>query len=257
MATQKKIERYGRIPDLPDIRDLKFSVVTPTPVLDFADCTGKMPPIVNQGDLGSCTANAVAAAYYATLTPGQKLVIVAVSRLFVYYWERYIENTVNFDSGASVKDSVAAVHTYGAPPETSWPYDIRRFKVKPSGPVIKEALNHQATLYMSVAQTANELRHALMTNFPVLMGFTVYESFESDQVARTGIVPMPTRNEKVLGGHAVVIVGYDQRRPANQTWKLRNSWGTTWGDHGYFYVSDEFMFSELCSDFRTIRASEG
>jgi C1A family cysteine protease len=109
-------------------------------------------------------------------------------------------------------------------------------------------LLHKSLEYRSLDNTnVNELLSCLASGFPFVFGFSVYDSFESDEVAHTGIVPMPGKDEQQLGGHAVMRVGYDLDK---KVFIVRNSWGKTWGDHGYFYMPFAYMTNrDLADDF--------
>jgi len=251
----RQIKRYGWVPDIPDTRDLLFSaseaVLATLP--PSADLRPQCPTIYDQGQLGSCTANAIGAAYeFMQTKEGQP--DFTPSRLFIYYNERRIEGTVGEDSGAMIRDGIKSVHKLGVCTETTWSYEIAKFADKPPAAAYTEAKTHQATVYRRVLQNLRQIQGALAAGVPVVFGFTVYESFESQDVAKTGAVPMPARSEKVLGGHAVLAVGYDD---AAQTFLVRNSWGTGWGQAGYFtmpyaYVTDP----QLAQDFWAVYAVE-
>ena len=129
------------------------------------------------------------------------------SRLFIYYNERVMEGTVREDSGAEIRDGIKSVAQLGAPPESFWPYDITKFAKKPPAKAYTEARKHQAVRYARVVQDATAIQNVLASGYPISSGFTVYSSFES-KVGKNGIVPMPQPQEKSLGGHAVVAVGY-------------------------------------------------
>ena len=153
-----------------------------------------------------------------------------------------------------IRDGIKSVARLGAPPEPSWPYVVGRFSTRPSRSAFAEALRHQALKYERLTPTLDQLRGCLATGFPFVFGFAVYESFESAVVARTGNAPLPKPHENLLGGHAVLAVGYDDGR---RRFIARNSWGTTWGASGYFtlpyaYVTDP----DLCDDFWTITRIE-
>jgi C1A family cysteine protease len=166
-----------------------------------------------------------------------------------------IEGTVSQDSGAQIRDGIKSVGTLGAPPETDWPYDIAKFAQKPPTKAYADAKHDLVTAYARVAQDLQQMQGCLADGYPFVLGFTVYESFESDAVAQSGVVPMPASGEKVLGGHCVVAVGYDdtQRR-----FIIRNSWGTGWGMKGYCTMPYEYLLnSHLASDFWTIRSVAG
>ena len=109
----------------------------------------------------------------------------------------------------------------------------------------------KAVQYQRVAQNVNQMKGCLASGYPFVYGFTVYESFESKNVAKTGVVPMPASGEKILGGHCVLAVGYDD---SQQRFLARNSWGTDWGLQGYFTVPYAYLTDpNLSSDFWTIR----
>lgn len=245
---------YGWMPDLPDHRDFLFAApvenlaALPTSVDLRPQCPKE---VYDQGQLGSCTANAIAGALEFEQIK-QALRTFTPSRLFIYYNERVIEHTVNTDSGAQIRDGIKSVGSIGAPPETDWPYDISRFTEKPPQvPAYKDAPLGKAIQYQRVPQVLNQMKGCLASGYPFVYGFTVYESFESAQVAQNGVVPMPAAGEKVLGGHAVVAVGYDD---ASQGFISRNSWGTGWGMAGYFTIPYAYLTDgNLSDDFWTIR----
>jgi C1A family cysteine protease len=173
------------------------------------------------------------------------------SRLFIYYNERAIEHTVNSDSGAMIRDGMKSVAKQGDCPESLWPYDISNFTAKPSAECYSEALKDKVVQYQRLVQNPNQMKGCLSSGYPIVFGFTVYESFESSQVSRTGVVPMPAHGEQVLGGHCVVTVGYDD---AQQRFIVRNSWGTSWGMNGYCTMPYAYLIDpNLSSDFWTIR----
>jgi len=181
----------------------------------------------------------------------QSAPVFAPSRLFIYYNERVIENTVQTDSGAQVRDGMKTVHTQGVCPETTWPYVISEFAQKPYESCYKDALTHLSTSYKRVARNIDQMKACLADGYPFILGFTAYQSFESALVAQTGIMNMPGPKETVVGGHAVLAVGYDD---AQSRFIVRNSWGADWGMAGYFTMPYAYLLNEqLSSDFWTIR----
>ena len=170
------------------------------------------------------------------------------SRLFIYYNERVLEGTVNIDSGAQIRDGIKTVAIQGACDESSWMYNISKFKTKPTANCYKTALKDVVTKYERLIDMTS-YKTALANGYPFVFGFTVYQSFESEQAAKNGIVAMPGKNDEPLGGHAVMAVGYDD----DKKWFIvRNSWGSTWGDKGYFYLPYDYFKSNLTSDFWVI-----
>ncbi len=248
-----KIAHYGWIPDLPDQRDFQYAA--PPKVIGAlpasADLTSACPPVYDQSQLGSCTANAIAAALEFDQMKQHLPAVFVPSRLFIYYNERVIEGTVNSDSGAQLRDGMKSAGTQGVCPEDMWPYNIANFQEQPTNDCYQSALQHKAILYRRVTRNLSQMKGCLASGYPFVFGFTVYESFESDQVAKTGNAPMPQPGEKTLGGHAVLAVGYDD---ANQWFIARNSWGTGWGMQGYFTLPYAYLTSRsLSSDFWTVR----
>lgn len=248
----KPVHGYGWVPDLPDQRDFLYRAIrmAPTVLPHDVDLRPDCSPVEDQGNLGSCTANALVGAL-EFLELKAKEPLVDLSRLFVYYNERVIEHTVKTDSGAMLRDGIKTLAKQGVCSEKRWPYIITKFAVKPTPKCYKEAASHTITSYHRIL-TLDEMLSCLAEGFPFVFGFTVYESFESETVARTGTVPMPQPGERVLGGHAVLAVGYDE---GTKRFLVRNSWGTGWGVGGYFtmpfaYLSDR----NLSDDFWTIRA---
>src|SRR6185503_16845050 len=176
------------------------------------------------------------------------------SRLFIYYNERVIEGTVDADAGAMLRDGIKSVARHGAPHESIWPYVIARFRRTPAAAVYADAALHQALVYQRVEQTEPELRGCLASGYPFVFGFSVYESFESARVTRTGVVPMPSRHESVLGGHAVLAVGYDEEQ---KRFFVRNSWGRRWGRNGYCTMPYSYLLDPaLCGDLWTVQQVE-
>jgi C1A family cysteine protease len=133
-----------------------------------------------------------------------------------------------------------------------WPYVISEFATKPTSDCYAEAKKHLGVTYMRVEQDVAQMRGCVAAGFPFIFGFTVYESFESDAVARTGNVPMPEGDERTLGGHAMCVVGYDNPK---RLFIVRNSWGPSWGKNGYGTMPYAyFTNTDLSADFWTLRA---
>ena len=250
-----KLKRYGWWPDIPDARDARYMArpailaAMPTSV----DLRPGCPPIYDQGELGSCTANAIAAAL--DFDRGrQELAFMAPSRLFIYWAERDMEGSVAEDSGAMIRDGMKVVSRLGAPEETFWPYDIAQFAARPPETAYIEAEKHQALRYMRLTPLETQLKACLAEGFPFVFGFAVYDGFESHQVAITGEAELPGLLERQVGGHAVLAVGYDD---TTRRFLVRNSWGEGWGQHGYFTLPYAYLTdANLADDFWTVRLVE-
>jgi C1A family cysteine protease len=243
------IPKYHWTKDKPDSRDYKYTL-TGSSQPNIVDLRPYCSAIENQGNLGSCTGQAIAGAI--ELLNKREGRTLDASRLFIYYYERLLEGTVNYDSGAYIRDGIRATYNYGAPLESLWPYNITKFKTAPSSQAIADASRRKVTLYQRIADHAGCL-DAISNGYPVVIGFSVYSSFESTTVARTGNMPYPNvSRERLLGGHAVLLVGYDKTR---QVYIVRNSWGTSWGDRGYFYMPFQVIQNtSMSSDFWIIKS---
>ena len=246
----QKYKKYGWKRDLPDKRDHVFDtnnyLLLVEKEVTNIDLREKCPPVYNQGELGSCTANAIACAIQFDEMK-QNLENNIPSRLFIYYNERDIEGNIDRDTGASLRDGVKCINNIGYCNETQWPYDIKKFTEKPSQECYDYARKHKSLSYKRVQQDESHIKTILNMGFPVVFGISVYESFEYEEVAKTGIVPLPEKEERMLGGHAIVLVGYDEEK---HLFTFRNSWGENWGDKGYGYLPFEYVCDvNLASDF--------
>ena len=208
--------------------------------------------VYDQGELGSCTANALALAFDFTRVK-LGLAPLQPSRIFLYYNERAIENTIDEDSGAELRTGVKVCVKIGNCAETSWPYDISKFKIAPTQACFDEAQQHCAKTYLRLDnKSSRQLKSCLADGFTFACGISIYESFESDSVSKTGIVPIPNiATEELYGGHAVTCVGYDSTK---KWFIMRNSWGESWGDNGHFYLPEAYLTDDkLAADFWTLR----
>jgi C1A family cysteine protease len=248
VAPQRK---FGWKRDLHDQNDYQFKVVAPVPTPPLIDLSPFCPPIYDQGDLGSCTANALAGAYEFEKMK-QKQSYFMPSRLFIYYNERVMEKTVKSDAGAALRDGIKSLNVQGVCPEDMWAYNIKKFASKPCSKCYTTAKKNEVQQYLSVNHTSiDDIRQCFAQGYPIAFGISVYSSFMSDEVTRTGIVPMPKPDESLEGGHAILGVGYNDTK---RMVLVRNSWGTEWGLKGYFLLPYEYITSsQLASDFWTIR----
>ena len=241
---------YGWRPDLPDHRDRYFA---PAPHLlaavpDHIDLRHAMPGVFDQGAIGSCTANAIAAAM-AFQHRVQALPDFMASRLFIYYEERRLEGSEAYDAGAFIRDGFKVISKVGACDEYLWPYDPGRFAERPPAAAYRDARQDLIVSYARVNQSANDFMATLAEGHAIVFGFTVYENIE--EAAATGILIMPGKDQQVRGGHAVVMAGYD--RPAGRV-LVRNSWGSGFGQGGYFWMPFAYVTSgDLAADFWTVK----
>jgi C1A family cysteine protease len=247
--------RYGWHVSPLDARDQIFQPAANLVLPHHSDLRPRMPAIYDQGNLGSCTGNAIAAAVqfdqdvlHADFMP---------SRLFIYFNERFMEGTITQDAGANIRDGIKSINRFGVCAETLWPYDISRFAIRPSPAAFSAAVLHKSLNYQSVPQDLSTMKSVLVGGvtgnnpLPIVIGFSVFDSFESTDVANSGIVNLPAASEQMIGGHAVLIVGYDD---ASQRFIVRNSWGFNWGQSGYFTIPYAYFLNPaLASDLWVIK----
>lgn len=248
---KKPIARlYGWKKDGPhEYQTHEFSICRNVKAIKLVDLRNQCPPVYDQGELGSCTANGLAALYQFDQMK-QGISSFMPSRLFIYYNERKMEGTIDEDAGAEIKDGVTSLIKDGVCAESEWPYNINDFAVEPPNSCYTIAKSHQALKVKPLRQNLTQLKQCLIDGFPFTFGFLVYSGFESASVARSGVMKMPGKREILLGGHAVVCVGYNDTK---SQFICRNSWGTSWGDKGYFYMPYNYMTNpNLSSDFWAI-----
>ena len=247
---------YGWKPDIPDFRDftLKISDDTIQNLPEKVDLRNPKLPIFNQLRIGSCTSQAIATAHMFNQIKQSDKEPFIPSRLFIYFNEREMMGNVEIDSGAHLRDGIKSLNSQGVCEEIIWPYDISKFKDKPTPECYKDALNHQAVTYERVVQTEDQLRGCLASGFPFVFGFAVYEFFESKEMAKTGVLKMPEKDEKMLGGHAVICISYDY---STKTFLIQNSWGRDFGQNGFFTMPFEYILHpQLAADFWAIKLVE-
>ena len=230
----------------PDDRDYRLMSISRLPPATRIDLRNQLPPVYDQGSLGSCTANAVGAMFQYMQDSDKRFM---PSRLFLYYNTRALDNTTGIDAGATLRDTMKSLANQGVCPEPLWPYVISRFAIKPSDASYVAAAPYSASVYVSVPQNQASIEELLSKNFVIAFGFLVYRSFYSIS-SNGGLMRMPGRGERVLGGHAVVLVGYDRSK---RLFIVRNSWGRRWGDAGYFYMPYDYVLNpRLAFDFWVI-----
>ena len=243
---------FGTHPDIPDHRDHFYEA--PRRLLHSlpksVDLRPHCPPVFEQGRLNSCSANAIAAAMWFDLIK-QGSAGHPPSRLFIYYNERSRERKIHRNATVSLRDGYKSVARNGACPEHLWPYHVGRFQLRPSTKCYGAASQHRAIAYRRIVRDLDHLKACLAEGYPFTVGLSVFEGFESHRVKKTGVVNMPKRGERLLGGHAVLVVGYDD---ASERFIVRNSWGPNWGRDGYFTLPYTYAFHEGYSwDYWTLR----
>jgi C1A family cysteine protease len=212
------------------------------------------PPIYDQLQIGACTGNAWARLRQFIAMKEALADATTPSRRFIYHKEMVLEGDCNGDNGAQVRTGGVVLSTVGSVDESAYPYsnNIADFLAQPSNALFGEAYFHKLLTPLRITQDLPTMKECLAAGYPFVIGFTVYQSFESDAVAANGMMPMPAANEQVLGEHCVVVIGYNDTL---QRMECANSWNTNWGDAGYFWMPYPYIVnSTLASDFWTGRA---
>jgi C1A family cysteine protease len=234
-----------------DHRDKMYSVSQPVPLPPEFDF---QRPVIdwmyNQSTTSSCTAQAaVSLERIVNKKVGMPLVIP--SRLFLYWIERKLEGHVELDDGAMIRSSMKVMANWGVCPEEMFPFTDANMFAQPSEECFRVAVQNMVKIYMRIDRQEQKLKQCLVDGFPFVFGVNLYSSIMGDETARTGVIQMPTAQDKIIGGHAVLGVGYTKTH-----YIFMNSWGPKWGDQGYGYLPQEVMHSELCDDFFTVRQME-
>ncbi|SNZ10384.1 Cysteine protease, C1A family [Persephonella hydrogeniphila] len=276
----------GWLPDLPDFRDyteenenvkpaLKKLGIEPKKFPKFTipskiDLRGWCSPVENQGSLGSCTAHAGVGLieYFERRAYGKH---IDASRLFLYKTTRNLLHWTG-DTGAFLRTTMGAMVLFGVPPEEYWPYTTAKpdFDREPPAFCYSFAQNYQAIKYFRLDPPGTDLnlllrkiKILLSFGWPSMFGFTVYSSIS--QARYSGEIPFPCPRERILGGHAVMAVGYDDNKKIKNTncgvetkgaFLIRNSWGTGWGDNGYGWLPYDFVMRRIARDWWTLIKNE-
>ncbi len=203
--------------------------------------TGWVAPVLDQQNLGSCCFQSTSNVLLFLMNKEGLEKKYQPSRLFMYYFTRFLEDKVEEDSGAEISDVMKAVYAFGAPSEDKWPYDITKFKVKPPLEAIKAARKHLDNFeYFSVKQDLKVMKQVLADGLPIIIGIALFDSFFYEETLKTGIVPIPKVTEQIAGGHCLNIISYNDE---TECFTVQNSWGTEVGNKGFFDIPYEYILN--------------
>ena len=238
---------YGWVPQFPDHRDFLYRLRGPSvefllTLPDFIDLRSQLPPVWDQGNIGSSVAHAIADATY--LCKG-----FLPSRLDLYYQARARVHQTSYDAGCSIRSMLKAISNEGVLSESHYPYKEWKFRCKP--PTEGRVTLSSYTYFALDHQNLSDLKRCLASGHPFFFGLSAHRAFDSVKMERDGLLSNPIYNEEILGGLCVLCVGYDD---SDQQFILRNSWGSSWGQEGYFKAPYSYLTNpKLVSDFWTIR----
>ena len=248
MLTTAQLLKLNNKPSKPDARDRKY-IKQNVVISDEVDLRPWDSPIEDQGSIGSCVSQAVTSAYELMVKKNNPDIFSELSRLFVYYHSRFIEGNVNEDSGIStIRDALNAVRVYGVCSERLWPYDLTKVLIQPPPPCYVDAFRRKISQYTSL-YSLSEMQETLVLGKPIVIGLNVFNGFMNVTQANP-VVPLPaSTDEVVIGGHAMVILGYSNK---SNTFLVKNSFGIGWGDRGYGWLPYEYIrmytFEKWCFD---------
>ncbi|MCE7699050.1 MAG: C1 family peptidase [Methanobacterium paludis] len=256
-----KAENLKWIPDLADHRDFTVENVTDEALKEFfdlikaqklpdkVDLRDKCSPVEDQGDIGSCTANALAGILEYWEKNNVQSYIDA-SRLFTYYVTRHEIEGQSGDTGATIRDTMKSLNQFGTCTEKTLPYITSKFDEKPSTKCFKEAEGFESVTYVSL-KNLTAVQKSLAAGIPVIFGTTLYSNIcdESGNIGQGPYIPLPGKKDQVIGGHAIVAVGFFKDANGKLWLIFRNSWGTSWGENGYGYIDAEYFTKKYATDY--------
>ena len=243
----------GWIRDPYDSRDKLYKLTKPVEDVQYVNLISDFPQIFDQLTISSCVAQGSSAQFF-NIRRKCKMHEFVPSRLMIYFEGRREIGMIMKDSGMRPRDAMKIMTKIGACDEKLWPYIISKFKDSPPAKCYEEAEKHQLLEYHRLGHSLNEMKACLIEGYPFGAGIDVFESMMSKEVSMTGWVPMPKPKERNLGGHYVVVVGFDEKA---KVFILRNSWGTSWGMGGHFVLNYEYLLNDkLSDDFWTLRQVE-
>lgn len=234
--------KFGWIPDNPDCHD-QYTIYSSANNTHLVDLRNISPGIYNQRVIKSGVANALAGLYEFHLIQKDINIVFIPSRLFIYYNQRVLMNSTEYDSGSQIKTGLQVLKQYGVCPETKWPYHNDYLEYEPLNECYEYPI--EKFTYYRLHHTIDSLKSALTNKNPFVFGMALYSEFL--EIKEDGVLAMPNKDSKYLGGQCVMAVGYDDNK---QSFIIRNSFGVEWGDKGHFYMPYDYITeTNLCRDF--------
>lgn len=234
------------VSSLPDERDYRYAQ-RKIDLRNSVDLREWDSPVEDQGYVGSCVGNAIANAYELMVLKLYPDRFVNLSRLFIYYNSRLFDNSIKEDIGTYIRDGLKAASKYGVCNEKLWPYIEDKFDDQPTPACYVDAAQRLITRYETL-YTLRDMLEVLNDSRPIVVGMYVYDDFIS-MGQKTSVIKVPNDNESAISAHAVTLVGYDL---PNQMFLAKNSFGKDWGDNGYFWITFEYVrtqvFEKWCFD---------
>ena len=265
----QRLKTLGQTESVKDMLKKAKIVQLPKTLPATADLRPWCPPIENQGKLGSCTAHAGIGMveYFERRAYARH---IDASRLFLYKTTRNLMHWTG-DTGAFIRNTMGALVLFGVPPEEYWPYVTADFDKEPPAFCYAFAQSFQAISYYRLDPSGtpkdkllNRIKTNLSGGLPSMFGFTVYSSYS--QASTSGLIPYPTKGEQIIGGHAVMAVGYNDGMKIRNACPgaketvgallIRNSWGTGWGNSGYGWLPYDYVLKGNAGDWWSLLKNE-
>jgi C1A family cysteine protease len=250
---RRRDPRLGWKRDVPSIKDKLFAERPRPhgPLPDEVDLRPDAPAVRDQGNEGSCTGFGSTGALMA-LRKIRGCPAIQLSPQWAYYNARVIEGSTDQDDGAQIRDVIDGLRKVGAAPEEDWPYVAGQFAGPPPEACAADALKDQVLSAWRVDINPDQVMAALAQKLPIVLGISVYSSFED--IGRDGKVPMPSKRERLEGGHCMWASGYSKK---HEFVIVQNSWNTSFGDDGYVYLPFSYLDRRLAGDWWAIEHVEG
>lgn len=203
------------------------------------------PELVEQGNMDSCVPTCLSTIFYYNSFKQGNYLNFRISRLFLYYNARELYQEISDDNGARIIDCIKILKKIGSPPEMAHPYNEKFIYKKPNNLSFKLAKYCKLLGFKELQR--NEIKKNLLLNYPVICGIKVYDNFNNEKTIKTGKVLLPENNDEIIGGHSIIIVGYDDNK---QKYTFINSWGKSWGNDGFGYIPYDYINNvDLADEF--------
>jgi hypothetical protein len=240
-GSARKVSGYRYAAPRPGTKTWSARAETESRLPKKVDLRAFMTEVEDQGETNSCAANAVAGAYEYLVKRHLGEESYDVSRLFIYYNGRAVDDCAHEDEGSVIGSLIESLKEHGACSEETWPFEEDSVNDEPSEDAYEEASQFLVEDTAVIPTRLEAWKSALAEGYPIIFGVSLFESF--DKHRKPGLVPVPSPRESSReshGGHAMLAVGYSDK---DRVFIVRNSWGEEWGDNGYCYIPYDYLLN--------------